>query len=798
MVRKNKSHIPLAASQEEAVLPVISFKNLILLPGETVSLQIWRPGELQLIKESNNEDSRIAVIFGHPSENRGERIELLQIGTEARILSVQDAPGDSQLVVLQGVRRIALLSIKQEIPFIKAAVSLVDDGEGGSSDAGQLSEEIIRLLALIHEAGPGFSDDLAEIAELNRNDPGQFADRIAACVNMPFDERREILESVPLAARLKNLHKYLQARQREFQKPGRDAKAPEKVAEDAVCRQLKSQVKQSKSLPLEAYDRCLIEIDRLGRLSTASAEYGTTRQYIDWLVSIPWNVFGRAKYNLERIEKKIDKEYYGSQDIKKRILERIAVRRLSGNSSDGPILCLAGVPGTGKASLARAIAGAMGKKFIRISVGGIDEVSDIKGIPRTYLGAMPGIIIRALKDAGTSDPVIFIEDIDYFAEDASSALSMSLLQAIDPKYNRSFIDDYIGLPIDLSRVFFICAVKSVENVPEVFGHRLEVIELPGYIEKEKIHIARKYLIPTVLKKHGLLARELVFSENGLKKIIRNYTMEAGLLKFKRRIERICRHVAREKAGGTRKAWMVNEKTVESFLGTPRYMPEKPDKSPEIGVAIGLAWTGTGGDLMIIEGLRMKGSGEVITTGSLGDVMKESIQAAHSYVRSKADILGIDHADFNNFDIHIHFPSGAIPKDGPSAGAAVSLVIASLMAERPISNDIAMTGEVTLRGKVLQVGGLVEKVSAAYRAGIRKVFVPKGNKKDLKALPADILKKTKFIFIETVDELFAKGLLDFTPSSYTLEKLFAEEIKKAKDRRKSPATKGIAAKSSKKK
>jgi ATP-dependent Lon protease len=383
-------------------------------------------------------------------------------------------------------------------------------------------------------------------------------------------------------------------------------------------------------------------------------------------------------------------------------------------------------------------------------------------------------------------------------EEGSSVLAATILEAIDPRQNSHFMDDYIGLPIDLSRAFIICSVKSSEDIPDMFGPRLEVVELPGYIEKEKMHIARKYIIPDLLKKHGLLKKDIKFMAPGLRRIIRNYTMEAGILNFKRKLELICRHIAREKASRLKKSWVINEKAVENILGTPQYTPEKPASSPEIGVATGLAWTGMGGDLMIIEGLKMKGGGEVITTGSLGEVMKESIQAAHSYVRSKADVLGIEHADFDNFDIHIHFPSGAIPKDGPSAGVAVSLVIASVMAERPIPNDIAMTGEVTLRGKILHVGGLAEKISAAYRAGIPTIFVPRANRKDLKNLPADIVKKTKFLFVDSVDEVFSRGLLDFVPSSYTLEKIFRREMEKAKNRKKKRSDRTIAAKSTPKK
>jgi len=819
MIKKNKSHIPIAASERSRILPVIATETAVLFPGETIALQLWRPEDLAIVKKFSGGKKPIAVVFGVGANKNRRNTKLCQIGTTARILAVVNMPEKSQMVIFQGIKKIALKTIKTKKPYITAKVEFVDPSYSVNDKTNELAEEIIETLKKKTGYKPHTLESIVKMARLNLNDLNRFADRIPNQVYFPVESRQKILETIKIDVRLRLILRFLKqsiktSRKNSLRERNKITKPNGELSnheddptsesriigsevnsdKDSILQLLKNKVKRNKNIPLEVYDRCLIEIDRLVHLSTASAEYGTTRQYIDWLLGIPWNVCGRKNYDMARVERDINREYYGSQSIKKRILERIAVRRLLGDVSDGPIICLAGPAGTGKASLAKAVASAMGKKFARISVGGIDDISEIKGIPRTYMGAMPGIIIRTLKEIGRTDSVILIEDIDYFAEDTNSSLPMSLLEAIEPRYNSRFLDKYIGVPIDLSRTFFICAARSSEQIPDVFGHRFETIELPGYIEKEKINIAKKHLIPDLLKKHGLRKKDVVFSDNGLQIIIRNFTLEAGLLKFKRRLERICRQVAREKATSSKKVWMVNEKTVESFLGTPQYIPEKPEKSPEIGVAIGLAWTGMGGDLMTIEGLKMKGSGEVISTGSLGDVMKESIQAAHSYVRSKSDVLGIDHNDFDNFDIHIHFPSGAIPKDGPSAGVAVSLAIASVMAERPIRNDIAMTGEVTLRGKVLQVGGLVEKISAAYRAGIRKVFIPKENKKDLKDLPDDILKKTKFVFIETVDEIFARGLLDFIPSNYTLEKIFAEEMAKAKNRKKTKTSRRISAKS----
>jgi ATP-dependent Lon protease len=809
MIEKSKSKSSPKTTKERLLLPVITSETTTLLPGETAVIQLWKPDELAAIEECQRTDRLLAFAFADISKTGSKRTVLNQMGVMAELLSVEKAPGDSQMVLLRGKERIALLSVKKRTPYPTVSAAPIDDSATVSSGITRSLDNIIDKLEQLAAHHPEYSDSLLSTARINREVPHLFVDRLAARPQFPHKFKREIIEAPTVASRLKKILKFLETEidrlySIETKKITSVVAGIQTVDMESnelrnpVVAQLKDEVKKNSKLPLEAYDRCLIEIDRLGHLSTASAEYGTTRQYIDWLLGLPWNVCSGKRLNVRRAEKVIDREYYGSQSIKERILERIAITRLRGDHNDGPVLTLAGVPGTGKASLARAIAVALDRKFIRLSVGGVDEISDIKGSARTNLAAAPGIFIRAFRNAGVADPVIFIEDIDSFTEDAGTALAMSLLEVIDPRNNARFLDDYLGIPFDLSKAFFICAVRSTENVPEIYSHRLDVIELPGYIEREKIHIARKYLVPKLLEMHGLSSRELVFTDGGFKKVIRNYTMEAGLLKFKRRLERICRHVAKEKAIKPIKKTAVNRNTVESFLGIPQYQPEKPDKSPEIGVAVGLAWTGAGGDLMIIEGLRMKGSGEVITTGSLGDIMKESIQAAHSYVRSKADVLGIDHSDFDNFDIHIHFPSGAIPKDGPSAGIAVSLVIASVMAERPIRNDIAVTGEVTLRGKVLQVGGLIEKISAAYRAGIKTVFIPRGNKKELKNMPPDIIKKTKFIFIETVDEVFARGMLDFVPSSYTLEKIFAEEMKKAITRKKPRSRRKISAKSSPKK
>jgi len=803
MNKRASEKLPAGARDGSLDLPVIASGITVLLPGETATLKLVRKPEIKRAETLAAAGDPLAIVCRPQTVGRGAT-DIGKMVVIGRILLVDKGLQGNSLAVIRAEERARVVRVVRRRPVLMIQVERLAENGSPKKSSGRLLKglgEAVEQLA--REFPPEFQAEISALADY-RSDPGLYVDRLAALLHPAPDEKQRLVEAAEISFRVEIVKELIERKLRErtlirrFSAVCHEAGQADVVCSDSLI-EFGERISRDRSLPVEVRKRCLIEIDRLGHLSPVSAEYGTTRLYLDWLLSVPWQTDDSPAIDLKRVEREIDRTYYGPTYIKRRIIERVAINKLTAGRHEGPVLCLAGVPGTGKASLARAIASALGREFIRLTVGGMTEIADIKGVARNYPGAMPGKIIRTLRDAGTSDPIIYIEDIEYFAEENNTALVMSLLEAIDPRYNHRFLDNYIGFPVDLSRVKFICGTRSVEDISDILSHRLEIVELPGYIEKEKIHIARKYLIPAVLKKHGLRVRDIRFTVGGLKKIIRNYTLEAGLLNFRRRLERICRHVAIEKASSSRRVWTVSEKTVESFLGSPRYIPEMPEKSPEVGVAVGLAWTGLGGDLMIIEGIKMKGSGEVITTGSLGEVMKESITAAHSYVRSKADVLGIDHGDFENFDVHIHFPSGAIPKDGPSAGVAVSLVIASVMAERPIPNNIAMTGEVTLRGRVLQVGGIIEKISAAYRAGIRKVFIPEENKKDLKDLPSDILSKTKFIFIETVDEIFAQGLLDFVPSSYTLEKIFADELEKAKNRKKnSPSRKKIVARGTLKK
>jgi len=547
--------------------------------------------------------------------------------------------------------------------------------------------------------------------------------------------------------------------------------------------ELKEKIKKA-SLPPHVEKQVLLEAERLRLISTASAEYGMIRTHIEWMLSLPWIKESCKEFDIEKLEKILTQEHFGQEKVKEKILELFSIRKLK-NDWKGIVLCFVGPPGTGKTSLGQSIAKALGRKFVRISVAGIRDESEIKGARLAYTEAMPGKILRSIQEAGCGNPVMMIEQIDKMSSDLlKGEPSVVLAEALDPEKNSNFSDNYLGVPYDLSDVIFVTTANIVDDIPSSILDLMEVIEFSGFIEEEKHEIAKKFILPALLKKHGLTEQDVRITDEALKKIIRQYTVEAGIKSLQREMENICRRCAREKAslktqtsGKPFTFCEITEENLEEYLGTPIYIPDIVPKKPEVGVAIGLAWTEAGGDLMLIEALKMKGSGQVIYTGQLGDVMKESIQAAHSFVRSKAEMLGINYDDFTSCDIHVHFPSGAIPKDGPSAGITISLVIASVMSDKPIRNDVAMTGEVSLRGRVIPVAGLREKVSAAHRVGIRFVILPKGNEKNLLDVPKRIKEETKFIFVERVEEVFKIALLDYAENQKNGEEILIKEIGK---------------------
>ena len=550
--------------------------------------------------------------------------------------------------------------------------------------------------------------------------------------------------------------------ERPRMQPARKSRALRVRAADAVPERSRpperaeSSAPHPTSLPAEVSRQAQREMDRLRRLPSGSPEAGQIRAYLQWLWSMPWEALSSEDADLKQVEASLERDHLGMAKAKERIVEYLAVRRLKPDLP-GPALCLVGPPGTGKSSLGAAVARALNRPFVRISVSGSSDAGELCGVSRTLPGAQPGKIVRALREARVANPVLMIDGVDRLVGEGGLEVAECLLELLDPESNAHFNDHYLGLPIDLSHAVLLLCANNLDGVLDSLQERIEVIEVPGYGEDEKIEIARRFLLPRQLHDHGLSPRDIVLSEETLRAIVRHYTLEAGVRGLSRQIATVCRKVARASATGDMRRHQVSPAKMEDYLGHQVYAPEMVGKSDEVGVAVGLAWTAAGGEILIVEALKMPGSGRVVTTGQLGEVMKESVQAAHSYVRSRADLLEIDAESFANYDIHIHFPAAGVPKDGPSAGITVGLVIASVLSDRPIRHDVAMTGEVSLRGKVLVVGGLREKALAAYRAGFRTLLFPMANAKDLGDVPADVREKIEMVPVETMDEVFTIAL-----------------------------------------
>jgi ATP-dependent Lon protease len=519
----------------------------------------------------------------------------------------------------------------------------------------------------------------------------------------------------------------------------------------------RSRPEPSLNLPPEIARQAQREMDRLRRLPAGSPEAGQVRGYLQWLWSVPWSTAVSEDAALRQVEAELDRELLGLAKAKERIVEYLAVRRLKPDLP-GPALCLVGPPGTGKSSLGAAVARALRRPFVRTTVSGSSDAGDLRGVPRTQAGAGPGKVVRALQEAGVQNPVLMIDGVDRLVGEGGLGVLEVLLDLLDAESSAHFTDEYLGLPVDLSHAVILFCANTLDLVPDLLQERLEIIEVPGYSEDEKVEIGRRFLLPRQLQAHGLTPGDLTVSDQALRSMVRFYTLEAGVRGLSRQLAMVCRKVARSRATGVMKRHRVGPRRLDDYLGHRLYSPESVGKTDEIGVAAGLAWTAAGGEILMVEALKMPGAGRIVTTGQLGEVMKESVQAAHSYVRSRADLLGIDAEAFANYDIHIHFPAAGVPKDGPSAGITVGLVIASVLSERPIRHDVALSGEVSLRGKVLQVGGLREKALAAYRAGFRAMLFPKANEKDLGDIPRDVRSHLQLVAVDTMDDVFGAALM----------------------------------------
>jgi len=757
------------------VMPILPLKETVVFPDSMIPLAIGQERSIRLVDEAVANDRPIALVTSREGDDEAQSADdLYSVGTAAAIHKMIRVPDGTLRILVQGLRRVRLTRIVQDDPYLVGEFEELPDVITREKEIAALARNVEALFSRIIALVPYLPDEL-QLAATNAEEPSALANLIATTMRLKTAEKQELLEEADVEARLRQLtvilnrelellelgtkiqsqvHSEMEKSQREYFLRSQLKAIQEELGEgdeqQAEIAELRAQIEEA-NLPEEAEKQARRELDRLAKLPSAAAEYGVIRTYLEWILSLPWDKTTEDDLDLEKARKILDEDHYDLEKVKERIIEHLAVSKLKRDLS-GPILCFVGPPGVGKTSLGQSIARALGRKFVRISVGGVRDEAEIRGHRRTYIGAMPGTIIRALRDAGTKNPVFMIDEIDKMGSDWRGDPSSAMLEVLDPAQNSSFRDHYLDLPFDLSRILFICTGNQLETIPPPLLDRMEVIRLSGYTEEEKLGIAKRYLVPKQLEAHGLSSEQAKFTDNALRLVIREYTREAGVRNLDREIAALCRKSAAEIAGGKRKRVRIDERRVRSWLGRPRFSGEIRKRTSDPGVATGLAVTPVGGDVLYIEATAMPGEGRLIVTGQLGEVMRESAQAALSWVRSHASDLGLEADWFEGKDVHIHVPAGAVPKDGPSAGIALATALASLALNRPVSEEVAMTGEITLTGQVLPIGGVREKVLAAQRAGVTTVVLPKENEGDLDDLPREVRKSMNFVPADSIDEV----------------------------------------------
>ncbi len=768
------------AAKDVDSYPVMPLRNTVLFPQQVIPTYIGRERSLQLIDDLPKGKKLLVVVAQEDgSMENPEPDDLYAWGTLAVVLKVFDMPDNSKSAIIQGLDRVKLQSFTQQDPYFKAVVERVEDDEEEDIEIEALASTVRNSFQELVKIAPYLTDEHSGILT-NITKLGRLADRVISLVTIPTKEKQDILEELNVKERMDKttvlLNREIQRIelgekiqsdvQDEISKTQREyflreqMKAIKKELGDddgsAELNELEEKIKAA-GMSEEAEEVAMKEIDRLTRIPPQSPEYSVSRTYLDWLIDLPWSVTTEDRVDTVKAKKILDEDHYGLDEVKERIIEYLAVRKLKEKISEdskvkGPILCFAGPPGVGKTSLCRSIARAMGREFVRISLGGVRDEAEIRGHRRTYIGALPGRIIQSLKKAGSNNPVFMLDEVDKVGADFRGDPSSALLEVLDPEQNFSFSDHYLEVPFDLSNVMFIATANLKDPIIPALKDRMEILDFTGYVEEEKIQIAKRFLVPKQLEENGLDDDDLNFTQGGIKELLQSYTREAGVRNLDREIGNICRKVAREKVEGKTEATKVTKAGVLKYLGVQRFFSETTDRLSKPGVVVGLAWTSAGGDILFIEANKMVGKGKLTLTGHLGDVMKESAQAALSYVRANAEKLGIDPKFHESTDIHIHVPAGAIPKDGPSAGITIFTAIYSLLTDRAVKHTVAMTGEITLRGAVLPIGGVREKVTAAHRAGLREIILPHENERNLEKIPSKILKDMKFHFVKEISDV----------------------------------------------
>ncbi len=764
------------------ILPVLPVRDIVIFPYMIIPLFVGREMSIKAIDKALSTNRLILLLTQKDLNIENPTPEdLYRVGTVGLVMRMLKLPDGRVKILVQGIAKVKVQEIKTDNDHFEAVIEKIDDQKPVEMtiETEALMRNVKEQLDKAVSLGKTILPDIMVVIE-NLDEPGRLADLVASNLGLKTEQAQEILEIVDPVQRLRRVSEILNREielllvqqkiqseaKGEIDKTQREYFLREQLK--AIQRELgeiderteeineyKRKIQEAK-MPEKVQKEAEKQLRRLEKMHPDSAEAGTIRTYLDWLVELPWSKSTKDNLNIKKAQKVLDEDHYDLEKVKERILEYLSVRKLK-KKMKGPILCFIGPPGVGKTSLGRSIARSLGREFVRMSLGGVRDEAEIRGHRRTYVGALPGRIIQGIKQAGTNNPVFMLDEIDKIGMDFRGDPSSALLEVLDPEQNSAFVDHYLAVPFDLSNVMFITTGNMVDTIPGPLRDRMEIIYLSGYTEEEKLGIAKNYLLPKQLEEHGLTEKILKVADPALKILISQYTREAGVRNLEREIANLCRKVAKQIASGKKKRFVITSKNISKYLGAPRYLPEEEMKEDEIGVATGLAWTETGGEIIYVEATTMKGRGNLTLTGQLGDVMKESAQAALSYVRSRAKELGIKEDTFGKVDLHIHVPAGAIPKDGPSAGITMATAIASALTGRPVDKKIAMTGEVTLRGRVLPIGGLKEKVLAAKRMGINRVITPKRNEKDLEDIPRYVKKDMEFIFVEKMDEVLKTAL-----------------------------------------
>jgi ATP-dependent Lon protease len=765
-----------------ATLPVLPLKDTVVFPESVTPLAIGQERSIKLIEDVVSGERVLALVtVMNPEVEQPGWDDLHKVGTAAVIHKMIKVPDGTLRVLVQGVRRIGLDRPVQEDPYLIGEFVELPDELTETPEVEALTRNVQSLFGRVIGLVPYLPEEL-QIATANVEDPSALCNLVASTLRLKTEEKQRLLEVTDIEARLREISAVLNRElevfelgskiqsqvQEEMEKGQREFFLRQQLkaiqdelgegdADQAEINELRSQI-ESLELPEDVRKAAERELARLERLPSAAAEYGVIRTYLDWLVSLPWNKTTEDNLDLEHAKQVLDEDHFDLEKVKERILEHLAVSKLK-NDLSGPILCFVGPPGVGKTSLGQSIGRALGRKFARLSVGGVRDEAEIRGHRRTYIGAMPGTIIRTLRDAESMNPVLLIDEIDKMGADYRGDPASAMLEVLDPEQNKNFRDHYLDLPFDLSKVLFICTANTLDTIPTALLDRMDVIQLSGYTEEEKFWIAKRYLLPKQLAAHGLDDGRVRVTDNALRLIIREYTREAGVRNLERRLADVLRKAARQIAEGKTRAKIlrIDDRRVRSWLGPRRFEGEVRKRTSDPGVATGLAFTAVGGDILFFEATAYPGKGRLTITGQLGDVMQESAQAALSWVRAHAEQLGLDPDWFRQHDVHLHVPAGAVPKDGPSAGITMATAIASLVRNEPVSEDVGMTGEITLTGQVLPIGGVREKMLAAQRAGLKRVILPRENEPDLAELPPETKRDLEFVLVDSIDEVLDAAL-----------------------------------------